>query len=68
MTAPVISLRAVRDRRLATAKADRIRELAEELEAVAEEHRDEVCAEYEIQGWASRGELDAARRMLRERL
>jgi hypothetical protein len=65
MTAPVISLRAVRDRRLATAKADRIRELAEELEAVAVEHRDEVCAEYEAQGWANADELEAARRLLK---
>jgi hypothetical protein len=59
--APVISLRAVRDRRLATAKADRIRELAEELEAVAVECLDEVCAEYERNGWANSADLAEAR-------
>jgi hypothetical protein len=62
MTARIIPFHAEKARRIAQAKGERIRELAEELAAVARDCLDEVCAEYEAQGWATPSELKLARR------
>jgi hypothetical protein len=60
MTAPVIHVdfRAHRARRIAQAKGERIRELAEELAAYQEgEPRAYMAGYYEAMGWADAHEL-----------
>jgi hypothetical protein len=64
MTASITDLRHFKARRIALRKFESLCELAEELEAVDPDHLDEVCAEYEAQGWASAEELRAARRLV----
>jgi hypothetical protein len=61
-----VDFKAARAIRLARAKGERIREVAEELLAVAPECLDEVCAEYELNGWAGRDDLRLAVEVVRE--
>lgn len=64
MTATVHDFRAEKAKRIALAKFEALCSLAEELEAVAPDYRDEVCAEYLQQGWATTDDLRMARKML----
>lgn len=54
----------LRAERHALAKLDRLRELAEELEMVAPEHLDEVCAEYIANGWANEADIRMAKELM----
>ena len=67
MTALIVPIqrgREIKAERIALRKFEALCELAEELEAVAVEHRDEVCREYEAQGWATSSDLRMALGML----
>lgn len=64
MSADVVDLRHFKARRIALRKFESLCELAEELEAVAPDHLDEVCLEYIQQGWATPSDLKQARKMV----
>jgi hypothetical protein len=68
MTAPVISFHAAKARRIAQAKGERIRELAEELSALSStpEGRLYMAGYYEGQGWANPDEIQMALRELED--
>ena len=67
MSAQVISFRAAKARHIAIAKAARVREIAEELEAfLAGEARCYMAGYYEAMGWATADEVQLALESLAE--
>lgn len=68
MTAHITDLRAWKARRIALAKAARVRSLAEELAFVAPAERDETADFYVDKGWASEAEIRMALELLPEDL
>lgn len=67
MSAIVIDFRAAKARHIAIAKAARVREIAEELEAfMAGEARCYMAGYYEAMGWASADEVQLALESLAE--